>query len=62
MEKNLHIVQDEQINSLKIKCDQITNEKDDLEREIETLRAEVNARTKELKEVRQSTARATTSD
>jgi hypothetical protein len=32
MEKNLHIVQDEQINSLKIKCDQITNEKDDLER------------------------------
>ena len=30
MEKNLHIVQDEQINSLKIKCDQITNEKDEL--------------------------------
>lgn len=57
MEKNLHIVQDEQINSLKIKCDQITNEKDDLEREIEGLRADLALKGKEIKELRQNAAR-----
>jgi hypothetical protein len=30
MEKNLHLVQEEQINSLKNKCDQMGGEKEDL--------------------------------
>lgn len=30
MEKNLHMVQEEQINSLKVKCDQMANEKEEL--------------------------------
>ena len=38
MEKNLHLVQEEQINSLKTKCDQIGNEKDDLEKEMENIK------------------------
>lgn len=58
MEKNLHIVQDEQINSLKIKCDQISNEKDELEKEIDSLRFEVSQKTKEIKEIKQSTMKS----
>lgn len=58
MEKNLHIVQDEQINSLKIKCDQISNEKDELEKEIDSLRFEVSQKTKEIKEIKQSTTKS----
>lgn len=54
MEKNLHLVQDEQINSLKIKCDQIAGEKDELEREIENLKLEVSLKARELKEVKQN--------
>ena len=52
MEKNLHFVQDEQINSLKVKCDQISNEKDELEREIEILRFQLNTKNKEIKELK----------
>lgn len=34
MERNLHLVQEEEINSLKIKCDQLSADKEDLEREL----------------------------
>jgi hypothetical protein len=50
MEKNLHLVQEEQINSLKNKCDHMSNEKEEFEKEIEALRFELIMRAKEIKD------------
>lgn len=40
MERNLHIVQDEQIASLKVKHDALLSEREDLEKLIEDLKKE----------------------
>jgi hypothetical protein len=50
MEKNLHMVQEEQINSLKVKCDQMANDKEDLEKELESVKYDLALKSKEAKE------------
>ena len=50
MQKNLHLVQEEQINSLKNKCDQMATEKDELEKDIQNLKFQYTLKSKELKD------------